>query len=294
MEAYLVAVLIQALIFLLLCLGLNLHYGFTGLINFGHVAFYAIGAYASALVTLAGAPIWVGLLVAIAIGGLSAYPIALLSLRLGSHYLAIVTLAFSEVVRIVAQNEIWLTNGTEGITAIPRPFLELGVGVGAEPAYLALLVAINIVAVIVILRLVRSPFGRMIQAIRDSEDAVRAIGKDPARFKMRVLLIGAGLAGLAGALQAHYVTYISPEGFTPLVTFLVWMAMIMGGTGRIAGAVIGSGILMLVLEGTRFLRDVMPWISAVEMASVRLAAVGLALILFTLYRPQGIAGDYRR
>ncbi|MCB1492390.1 MAG: branched-chain amino acid ABC transporter permease [Rhodobiaceae bacterium] len=294
MDAYLVAVLIQALIFLLLCLGLNLHYGFTGLINFGHVAFYAIGAYASALVTLAGAPIWVGMLIAIVAGGLSAYPVAILSLRLGSHYLAIVTLAFSEVLRIIIQNEIWLTNGTEGITAIPRPFLDLGVGVGAEPAYLALLVCVNIAAVLVILRLVRSPFGRMIQAIRDSEDAVRAIGKDPARFKLRVLMIGAGLAGLAGAMQAHYVTYISPEGFTPLVTFLVWMAMIMGGTGRISGAVVGSGLLMLVLEGTRFLRDAMPWISAVEMASVRLAAVGLALILFTLYRPQGIMGDYRK
>jgi branched-chain amino acid transport system permease protein len=151
---------------------------------------------------------------------------------------------------------------------------------------------INIVAVYVFLRLARSPFGRIIEAIRDSEDAVRALGKDPAGFKMRVLMIGAGLAGLAGALQAHYITYLTPDQFTPLVTFLVWMAMIMGGTGRISGAVVGSGILMAILEGSRFIRDFLPGVSAVEMTSVRLGAIGLALILFTLYRPQGLMGGY--
>lgn len=294
MEAYLVAVGIQALIYLLLCLGLNLHYGFTGLINFGHVAFYAVGAYVSGLLTVNGVPVWIGLVLATLAGAVSAYPVGLLSLRLGSHYLAIVTLGFSEVVRLVINNEGWLTRGVEGVTGIPRVFLSLGVGHGAEAAYLGLLLVVNVVAVAAIWRLARSPYGRLIQAIRDAEEAVRALGKDPARYKMQVLAIGAGLAGLAGGLQAHYITYLTPEQFTPLVTFLVWMAMIMGGTGRVSGAVVGSGILLFILEGSRFLRDFMPGVSAVDMASVRLGAVGLALILFTLYRPQGLMGDYAR
>jgi branched-chain amino acid transport system permease protein len=291
MDAYLVAVSIQVCIYVLLCLGLNLHYGFTGLINFGHVAFYCVGAYTSALLTVNGTPVWIGLLCATVAGAITAYPIGLLSLRLGSHYLAIVTLGFSEVVRLFAHNEAWVTGGAEGMMNIPRPFLSLGVGPGAL-AYLGLLLTLNMGAIYVTLKLARSPFGRIIEAIRDSEEAVRALGKDPAGFKMRVLMIGAGLAGLAGALQAHYITYLTPEQFTPLVTFLVWMAMIMGGTGRISGAVVGSGILLFIFEGSRFIRDFVPGISAVDMASVRLCAVGLALILFTLYRPQGLMGDY--
>ena len=118
--------------------------------------------------------------------------------------------------------------------------------------------------------------------------------KDPARFKVQVLMIGAALAGVAGAFYAHYITYIVPEQFVPLVTFYVWMAMIMGGVGRISGAIVGAALLMLFLEGSRFLRDFVPGISEVEMASVRLGVVGLALILFTLYRPQGLMGDYTR
>ena len=291
MEAYLVAVAIQILIYVLLCLGLNLHYGYTGLINFGHVAFYCIGAYTSALLTIADFPIWIGLVGAVLAGALASYPIGLLSLRLESHYLAIVTLGFSEIIRLFAHNEQWLTGGAEGLMGIPRPFIGLGVHPGAI-AYLLLLLGLNLIAVYIILKLARSPFGRVLEAIRDCEEAVRALGKDPAGFKMRVLMIGAGLAGLAGALQAHYINYLTPEQFTPLVTFLVWMAMIMGGTGRIWGSVVGAGLLLFIFEGSRFIRDFLPGISAIDMASVRLGVVGLALILFTLYRPQGIMGDY--
>ena len=105
-------------------------------------------------------------------------------------------------------------------------------------------------------------------------------------------MIGASLAGLAGAFYAHYIAYIVPDQFIPLLTFYIWVAMIMGGAGKVSGAVVGTGVLVLFLEGSRFLRDVMPWVSAVEMASVRLGAVGLALVLLMLYRPGGIMGDY--
>lgn len=290
MTAYLVAVGIVALIYMLLTIGLNLQYGYTGLINFGVVAFFAIGAYTAALLTLAGWPLAPAFVVAMIAAGLLAYPIGLLSLRLSDDYLAVVTLGFSEVVRLVIQQERWLTNGVQGLPGIPRMFQSLGVGEYAELATLAVLVLCNLAAIAVMLHLVRSPYGRLIQAIRDDEVAVEAIGKDPRRLKVQVFMLGSGLAGLAGAFYAHFITYLSPDQFLPLVTFYVWIAMIIGGTGRTSGAAAGSLILMVFLEGSRFARDWIPGVSEVQMASVRLALVGLALILFTIYRPQGMMG----
>lgn len=291
MLAYLVAVAIIALIYMLCTIGLNLQYGYTGLINFGVVAFFAIGAYTSALLTLGGWPLVPAFIVAMFAAGIVAYPIGLLSLRLSDDYLAVVTLGFSEVVRLVIQQERWLTNGVQGLPAIPRMFQSLGVGDYAEVATLAVLVLCNLAAIGVMLHLVRSPYGRLIQAIRDDEGAVEAIGKDPRRLKVQVFMLGSGLAGLAGAFYAHFITYLSPDQFLPLVTFYVWIAMIIGGTGRTTGAVAGSLILMVFLEGSRFARDWIPGVSEVQMASVRLALVGLALILFTIYRPQGLMGS---
>lgn len=290
MVAYLVAVGIIALIYMLLTIGLNLQYGYTGMINFGVVAFFAIGAYASALLTLAGWPLLPAFLVAMAVAGVVAYPIGLLSLRLSDDYLAVVTLGFSEVVRLLIQQEQWLTKGVQGLPGIPRLFGSLGVGEYADLATLGALAVCNAAAVALMVHLVRSPYGRLIQAIRDDEVAVEAIGKDPRRYKVQVFMLGAGLAGLAGSFYAHFITYLSPDQFLPLVTFYVWIAMIIGGTGRTSGAVAGSLILMVFLEGSRFARDWIPGVSEVQMASVRLAIVGLALILFTLYRPQGLMG----
>lgn len=290
MESYLVAVGIIALIYMLLTVGLNLQYGYTGLINFGHVAFFAIGAYASALLTLQGWPLAPAFVVGTVVAGLAAYPVGLLSLRLSDDYLAVVTLGFAETVRLVIQEEKWLTQGVQGLPGIPRIFQSLGVGGYAELATLLMLVACNGAAIALLVHLVRSPYGRLIQAIRDDEVAVQALGKDPARLKVQVFMLGAALAGLAGAFYAHFITYLSPDQFLPLVTFYVWIAVIIGGPGRTSGAVVGSLILMTFLEGSRFARDLIPGVSEVQMASVRLAIVGLALILFTIYLPQGIMG----
>jgi branched-chain amino acid transport system permease protein len=278
---------------MLMTIGLNLQYGYTGLINFGVVAFFAIGAYTSALLTLHAWWLVPAFVVAMILGAIVAYPIGLLSLRLSDEYLAVVTLGFSEVVRIVIQQEEWLTKGVQGLPGIPRMFASMGVGGYADVAILAVLVACNVAVIGLMLHLVRSPYGRLIQAIRDDEVAVEAMGKDPRRLKVQVFMLGAGVAGLAGAFYAHFITYLSPDQFLPLVTFYVWIAMIIGGTGRTTGAVAGSLLLLVFLEGSRFARDFVPGVSEVQMASVRLALVGLALILFTLYRPQGIMGSRR-
>jgi len=294
MEAYLAAIAIIALIYTLLSLGLTLQYGLTGLINFGHVGFFAIGAYTSALLALRGVPLPLCFAAAAGLAALAAWPIGLVSLRLRDDYFAIVTLGFSETVRIVITSERWLTNGVQGLPGVPRLYEGIGVGLNAALAVLATLLVATAVSAVIMRRISKSPFGRIIEAIRDNEDPVKALGKDPARFKIQVLMVGAALAGIAGAFYAHYITYIVPDQFIPLVTFYVWMAIIMGGVGRVSGAVVGTAILMLFLEGSRFLRDIVPGVSEVDMASVRIGAVGLALILFTLYRPQGLMGDYTR
>jgi branched-chain amino acid transport system permease protein len=294
MEAYFVAIAIIVAIYTLLALGLNLQYGLTGLINFGHVGFMCVGAYTAALLAEQGWPAPLSFLAAAILAALAAYPLGLVSLKLRDDYFAIVSLGFSEVVRIVVTSERWLTNGVQGIPGIPKLMGFTGSGLVQASAVLALLIAVNIVVILVMRRIVHSPFGRIIEAIRDNEDAVKALGKEPVGFKVRVLMLGAALAGIAGAFYAHYIGYVAPDQFIPLITFQIWMAIIMGGVGRVSGALVGTVILMAFLEGSRFLRDVVPFISEVEMASVRLGVVGLALILFTLYRPQGLMGDFTR
>jgi branched-chain amino acid transport system permease protein len=293
MEAYAVAIAIIALIYVILSLGLTLQYGLTGLINFGHVGFFAIGAYTSAVLAFQGVPLVLCFAAAAVLAGIAAWPIGLVSLRLRDDYFAIVTLGFSEVVRIVITSEQWLTKGVQGLPGIPRLYEKLA-GFPGQLAVFATILFVTLVGIWIIRRIAGSPFGRLIEAIRDNEEAVQALGKDPARFKIQVLVVGAAFAGIAGAFYAHYITYIVPDQFIPLVTFYVWMAVIMGGVGRVSGAVVGSAILMLFLEGSRFLRDIIPGVSEVDMASVRIGAVGLLLILFIMFRPQGLMGDYTK
>ena len=290
---YLVAVFTMGGIYALLALGLNLQYGYTGLINFGVVALYAIGAYTSALLSLRGVPFVIDMAAGTLLAAACAWPLGIICLRLRDDYLAIVTLAFAEIVHTVIISEDWLTAGPRGLPGIPRPFAELSPQSSAL-AYIAIVLLAVGAGVLITIRLVRSPFGRLIQAIRDDEDVVRSIGKRPAGAKLVVFATGAGMTGLAGALYAHYLTYISPDQFVPLLTFYVWIAVITGGPGRITGAVAGAALLTLFLEGSRFLRGVLPFVSDVQMASLRIAVIGLALMLFTIYRPQGLFGRGQR
>lgn len=289
MDAYLVAVGTMVLIYALLAIGLNLQYGETGLINFGPVAFFALGAYTSSLLALRGWPLSLSFGAAAAVAALAAVPLGVAALRLREDYLAIVTLGFSETVRIVLQEEKQITNGVQGVPGIPKLFAGLGGSATAWTILLALLLTVAGAAWATHL-LKASPFGRLLRAIRDNEAAVIALGKDPARYKIQVFMFGAALAGVAGAFYAHFITFISPEQFVPLVTFYVWMSVILGGVGSLRGALAGTLLLVAFLEGSRFLRDLIPGVAEVQMASVRLAVVGLAIILFVLYRPQGLFG----
>ena len=292
MTAYLVTIFIIVLIYLLLSLGLTIQYGLTGLVNFGLVGFFAIGAYASALLAMNGIPMVVSFLLASVLAGLAAWPLGLVALRLRDDYFAIVTLGFSETIRLVIVNESWLTNGVRGITDVPALFQ--GAASSAPLVTVGVLLIVNAAIIVVLQRIVKSPFGRALEAVRDDEIALTALGKSPSRFKIEVLVLGSALAGLAGAFYGHYVTYIVPDQFVPLTTFYIWMAVIIGGVGRVSGAIFGTVLLIGLLEGSRFLRDLIPAIPDTEMASVRIGAVGLLLILFMIYRPQGLLGDFTK
>lgn len=294
MDAYLLAIVITTLVFVLLAVALDLQYGRTGLINFGLAGFFALGSYAAAISSVKlGWPIPVGFGLAIGVPVLLAWPLGRVALRLREDYLAIVTLGFSEIVRLVLISEKAITNGGQGIAGVPRLFTWSPSNVWNDLTLAALMLAACAVAVVLLRQVMSSPYGRLIQAIRDDETALLALGKDPALYKTQVLMLGAGLAGLAGAFYAHYIRYVTPDQYTPVVTFYVWMALIMGGVGRLRGAVGGAFLLVGFLEGSRVIRDVLPGISEVAMSNLRIGAVGLTLILFMRWAPQGLFGKRR-
>lgn len=297
MTAYLVAMGIQVGIYGLLALSLNLQWGYTGLLNFGQVAFFAAGAYGYAIATTTlGAPVVVGFAVAIASAVVIAFGLAWTSVRLTvTHYLAIVTLGASEILRAIITNEGWLTEGTRGI-GVSR--LVPGLDPATEKAVLLVCVLACVLLVYLVFeRLGRAPFGRTIEAIRNNEAAALSIGKAVAWFKIKSFSLGAAVAGLAGAFFAIYSNFLVPDQFIPWVTFYIWMAMIIGGTGSHRGALVGAVLLVLFIEGSRFLKDILP-IAAVlsdsRIAALRFIVVGLALILVPLYRPAGLLGRRSR
>lgn len=293
MTGYLMAMLTQTGLYALLALSLNLQWGYTGLLNFGQVGFFACGAYAYAIATgvLGWHPV-AGFIVAVVVAALVAFPIGVASMRLRlPFYLAIATLGFSEVVRAVLTNESWLTNGTRGL---PVRFFVPGLSPFSNQIVMLAIVVLAVIFVFILLeRLGRSPFGRTIEAIRDNEDAARSLGKDVAFYKIKVFMLGAAIAGGAGALNAVYVGYLVPDQFLPIVTFYIWMAMVIGGSGSNRGAILGSALLVFFLEGSRFLKDFMPpelALSDARMAAVRYLAIGAILTLVPLYWPRGLWG----
>lgn len=285
MSSYIFAIGSIALIYALLALGLNLQWGHTGLINFGHVGFYAIGAYASALVVQAGAPIYVGIIVGTLLAGLGAYPIGWLTLRLKEDYLAIVTIGFSEIIRIILLNSKW-SGGAAGLAGVPRLFVSAGREL-SQLLWFALMFALVIITIMFMRRLSASPFGRVLRAIRADDVAIESLGKNASQFKTVSLVIGAGLAGLAGSLYAHWVGFVAPDQFVPLITFYIWTGIILGGSSHL-GSVVGTMILVTLFEGTRFLSDFGLPIDSTKLAYVRFIVVGIVMIRFLQVRPAGL------
>jgi branched-chain amino acid transport system permease protein len=303
--SFLLSIGTLAFIYAMLTIGLNVHYGYTGLLNFGHVAFFAAGAYTSAILTMpppgpdAGYAVALGLPMPVAlpvslvaatlVGGLLATLIGLTSVRLGTHYLAVATFALAGIFEDFLVNEAWLTRGTFGLNQVPKPGRALLGPDLWQVAYFLFAGLMTAVAFLVVRRLDGAPFGRLLRGIRESEEAASMLGKDVTRVKLKSFAIGGMIAGLAGAVYAHYIGSVVAVTFVALITFLVWVALLLGGAGSNVGAVVGAFLLVAFREGTRYLPDIGG--SATLVPSLRFIVIGLLLIVVVRYRPAGLFGD---
>ena len=293
MTAYLVTILIFVCIAILLGFALNLQWGVSGMVNFGLVGFFALGAYAAALVALAGAGSFAAIVVAALVCAGGSAVLALISLRLSDEYLAILTLGFAQVVGLVALSEDWLTGGSLGLSGIPRPLAGLVAEQDYEPVFLLLLIASLVAVYIALELLLRSPFGRVLRAIRDDEVVAATLGKNVAAMRVKAFAIGGAIIGIAGAFHSFYLTYIDPSQFAATITGYTFMAVIIGGRGSNMGLVLGATTIIALIESTRFLKDAVEIVDAGQLAALRLILVGAGLVLVLIYRPQGIAAEYR-
>ena len=286
---YILHIAIISLIYILFASSLNLELGCAGLYNFGHVGFFAIGAYTTALLTLAGYSLWLGLLAGTVLAGITGLFFAWPVLRLTGDYFGVASLAFAEMIRLFLLNERWLTRGPMGLPGIPRFEIlgQSGNHVTLAAAFVLCLLSLCCLHVIMC-----SPFGRTLKLIREDEHVARAFGKNIVSFKIRTIGIGSAFGGLAGGIWALYLGYISPNDFTLQLTVLVLLCVVLGGKGTLLGPVLGSLLVISVGEGLRFLP--LPGAMTASVAHIQTMLFGLVLVLLMLRRPQGIVAESRQ
>ena len=294
--------LVFATVFAVAVLGLNLQWGFTGLFNVGVAGFVAIGAYTSAILTTPpldgrlggfGWPVAAGWLAAMLTSGAAGAAVGLLTLRLRDDYLAIVTFGVAVLIQLVALNAQRLTGGPFGVLFIPKPMQAwLGTGTPWTVAYLALAAAVLALVYVALERLVASPWGRVLRAVREDEAAAASLGKSPLAVKLQAFTLGSMLMGLAGAMWAHFVGYIAPEDFLPILTFQLWAMLIVGGSGNQRGAIIGAYVVwgFWALAGGA-LRSLIPQAEQARGAALQVVLIGVLIALMLVWRPRGLLGE---
>jgi len=289
MESYLVAILTVAGIYTILALALNLQFGLTGLINFGVVGFYGLGAYASGISTETfHMPFVGGLVVAMIVGSIGGALVALLSLRLSGDFLAIVTLGFAETIRLVFNNEDWLTRGPSGFSIMTRPVIDGLTRQGNAWFVLGVIALAATIIFALMWRLSRTPYGRVLRAIREDDLVPSTLGKNIFVYRLQAFVLGSAIMAGAGSLYAHYVQTITPENFTTPVAILVWMSVIVGGAGNMIGSVLGALAVVFIYEGTRFIGPWLTMLDAEQISALRFIIIGTALILMIRFRPEGL------
>ncbi len=295
---FLSGVVALAGIYAVLTLALNLHFGYGGLINFGIVAFFAIGGYTYTILTMPppglgeayrfgfGFPWWLAFPAAGMVAAVFALVIGLPTLRVRGEYLLIVTFAFAEVVRSSLTNEAWLTNGARGFYSVVQPFRDLMDGQTYQVFLAVLILAVLAICYLVARFVGTAPFGRTLRAVRENEDVALSVSKDVYSFRLRAFVLGSIIAGLAGAMYVWYMTIAVPAIFAAEVTFAVWIALVIGGTGSNRGAILGAFVLLGAQQAVKFIQA--PAEMAAVISSIQLMLEGLLLVVILRFRPMGL------
>ena len=313
--SYLAGFVIFAGVYSVFALGLNVQWGFTGLFNIGIAGFFTLGAYTTALMTTQppdpalfedfkfggnwseigfldlGFDLWffLGIAAAAVVCGVVALIIGYVTLRLRDDYLAIATLGIAETIRLFFLNEKWVANGSKGLYRIPAFLGDLISPKHYDYLYVVVVLGFLAVLFLVVERAVKSPWGRVLRAIREDEGASAASGQDVCKFKLQAFILGAVIMGIGGALFAHHFRFLAPLTFDPLLaTFIIWAMLMVGGSGNNLGAILGAFVVWAIWSGTQFL----PGIFADP--SLRLFMVGVLIVAVILLRPGGILGEERR
>jgi branched-chain amino acid transport system permease protein len=300
--SYFVFFMIIALIFGIAVLGLNLQWGFTGLFNAGVVGFMAVGAYGTAILigrerdAIVGGfelPFAVGLVGGMIASGIAALIVGLATLRLREEYLAVATFGIAVSIQLVALNAEWLTGGTLGLIGLPRPLQTWIDGPLAYNCfYLALVMTVVAIVYIALERMVRSPWGRTLKAIREDETAAASLGKNPTRIRLEAFVLGSMLMGLAGGLYVGFIGYVGPFDFLPIVTFQIWAMLIVGGSANNRGALLGAIIVWGIWTTSGYLvSNLVPATYQTQGGALQVILIGLLLVLILLYRPRGLIGE---
>jgi len=302
--AYAAFFLTIALTYAIICLGLNVQWGQTGLFNVGIAGFVGLGAYVSAALTTPDAadriggfelPIMLGWLAAMVGGGLLALAVGLLTLRMRSDYLAITTFGIAVALQLVFQNTESLTGGAFGMAFIPRPFSGLqGEAIAFNALNLALTAIVVLLLYLLLEHLLRSPWGRALRAVREDEIAAQALGKNPILLRIQAFALGGAIMALAGAVQAHFIGFIAPGNYLPMMTFQVWAMLIVGGSGNNRGAILGAVLVWAIwaLSGA-LISEIFPADQQARAASLQIVIIGVMLCAILLWRPQGILPEVR-
>ena len=300
-------------VFVLCAIGLSVHFGYTGLLNFGQAAFAAVGAYGMAISILT---FHLPLLAAVAVGLLASVVFALIlgipTLRLRADYLAIVTIATSEVFRYLMTTIGFasVTGGSNGLSQFGKEFWAMnpfpeGTTYGFGPfsyrndqLFIIVLawLLVAICAVLVAL-LMRSPWGRVLKGIREDEDAVRSLGKNVFAYKIQALILGGLFASLGGMVFVLNLSNVQPQSWGTTITFMIWTVLLLGGAATVLGPIVGGMVFFVLLSITQGIMGglvdagLLPFLSAPQVGQIRFLLIGLALMLLVIFRPQGIFGN---
>lgn len=301
-----------AIAFILAAIGLNIHFGYTGLLNFGQVGFMLVGAYGAAVSVEFGLPLWLGVLAGILCAVVLALVLGIPALRLRADYLAISTIAAGEVLRLLYRSSFAepVTGGVFGLTGfggdfydinpIPPGIYDLGViSLTARDVWI-MSVGWGLVALAVLLvyLLIHSPWGRVLRSIREDEDAARSLGKNVYAYKLQSLVLGGVIGSLGGIVWVLHRQSATPDGFDPVVTFFLYTMLVLGGAGRVLGPVLGGLIFWFLLRSFEtFLDEAMRAglipeviLAPADIGAIRYVLVGIGLLLLMVFRPQGILG----